>query len=197
MLAGSSIATPQHTSSLPRRCNTHDLPARCRRQHSAIGSKHWSKYMLWKSSIEERTECSSGRARAMVSGAKTVTRLMLVAVVAWHATARADDIMDRRINFHIAASPLPSALIEFSSQSGVQVAAADAAVSNLKSNGVNGTYSGRAAMAMLLQGTGLAYSQAALARLRLPRPGRRSGPWREWARRTARADHRSTHLLKQ
>jgi hypothetical protein len=99
----------------------------------------------------------------MVFGARTVTRLMLVAVVAWHATARADDIMDRRINFHIAASPLPSALIEFSSQSGVQVAAADAAVSNLKSNAVNGTYSVRAAMAMLLQGTGLAYSQAGIA----------------------------------
>jgi hypothetical protein len=99
----------------------------------------------------------------VLSGARTVTRLMLTAVVAslaWQATARAEDIMDRRINFHIAASPLPSALIEFSSQSGVQVAAADAAVSNLKSNGVNGTYSVRAAMGMLLQGTGLAYSQA-------------------------------------
>jgi len=96
----------------------------------------------------------------MASGARTVTRLMLVAAVAWHTTARADDIMDRQINFHIAASPLPNALIEFSSQSGVQVAAADAAVSNLKSNSVNGTYSVRAAMAMLLQGTGLAYSQA-------------------------------------
>jgi Secretin and TonB N terminus short domain len=99
----------------------------------------------------------------MVSGARTVARLMLTAVVAslaWQGTARADDILDRQINFHIAASPLPSALIEFSSQSGVQVAAADAAVSNLKSNGVNGTYSVRAAMSMLLQGTGLAYSQA-------------------------------------
>lgn len=99
----------------------------------------------------------------MVSGARTVARLMLAAVVAslaWHATARADDIMDRQINFHIGASPLPSALIEFSSQSGVQVAAADAAVSNLKSNGVSGTYSVRAALGMLLQGTGLAYSQA-------------------------------------
>ncbi|HMH30290.1 MAG TPA: STN domain-containing protein [Steroidobacteraceae bacterium] len=99
----------------------------------------------------------------MVSGARTVARLMLTAVLAslaWHGTARADDILDRQINFHIAASPLPGALIEFSSQSGVQVAAADAAVSNLKSNGVNGTYSVRAAMGMLLQGTGLAYSQA-------------------------------------
>jgi hypothetical protein len=99
----------------------------------------------------------------MVSGTRTVTRLMLTAVLAslaWHATARADDIMDRQINFHIGASPLPSALIEFSSQSGVQVAAADAAVSNLQSNGVNGTYSVRAAMGMLLQGTGLTYSQA-------------------------------------
>jgi Secretin and TonB N terminus short domain len=84
----------------------------------------------------------------------------VVASLAWHATARAEDIMDRQINFHIGASPLPSALIEFSSQSGVQVAAADAAVSNLKSNGVNGTYSVRAAMGLLLQGTGLAYSQA-------------------------------------
>jgi Secretin and TonB N terminus short domain len=119
--------------------------------------------MLWKSSIKYRTEYSSGRARARVSETRTVARLMLAAVVvslACNATARADDIMDRQINFHIAASPLPSALIEFSSQSGVQVAAADAAVSNLKSNGVNGTYSVRAAMAMLLQGTGLAYSQA-------------------------------------
>ncbi len=116
--------------------------------------------MLWKSSIQERTECSSGRALAMGSGARTVAWLILVAAVAWHATARADDIMDRRINFHIPASPLSSALVEFSSQSGVQVAAADAAVSNLKSNGVNGTYSVRAAMTMLLQGTGLAYSQA-------------------------------------
>ena len=116
--------------------------------------------MLWKSSIKERTACSSGRARAMLSGARSAARLLLVAMVAWHATARADDIMDRQINFHIAASPLPRALIEFLSQSGVQVAAADAAVSNLKSNGVNGTYSVRAAMAMLLQGTGLAYSQA-------------------------------------
>lgn len=96
----------------------------------------------------------------MLSGASTVTRLMFVALVVWHATARADDIMDRQIHFHIAAAPLPRALIEFSSQSGVQVAAADAAVSNLKSNGVNGTYSVRAAMALLLQGTGLAYSQA-------------------------------------
>jgi hypothetical protein len=99
----------------------------------------------------------------MLSGARTLARLMLTVVVAslaWQATARAEDIMDRRINFHIAGSPLPSALIEFSSQSGVQVAAADAAVSNLKSNGVNGTYSVRAAMGLLLQGTGLTYSQA-------------------------------------
>jgi Secretin and TonB N terminus short domain len=96
----------------------------------------------------------------MVSGARIVAWLMLVAVMTWHGTARADDIMDRQIHFHIPASPLPSALIEFSTQSGVQVAAADAAVSNLKSNGVNGTYSVRAALGMLLQGTGLAYSQA-------------------------------------
>jgi hypothetical protein len=114
----------------------------------------------------------------MVSGARTVARLMLTVVVAslaWHATARADDIMDRQINFHIGASPLPSALIEFSSQSGVQVAAADAAVSNLKSNGVNGTYSVRAAMGMLLQGTGLAYSQAGTGTLAIAAAGPKFG----------------------
>jgi hypothetical protein len=99
----------------------------------------------------------------------------VVASLAWQAPARADDIIDRQINFHIGASPLPSALIEFSSQSSVQVAAADAAVSNLKSNGVNGTYSVRAAMGMLLQGTGLAYSQAGTGTVAIAAAGPTSG----------------------
>ena len=51
--------------------------------------------MLWKSSIAKRTEHSSGGACAMVSGVRTVTRLMLVATMAslsWHPTARADTV---------------------------------------------------------------------------------------------------------
>ncbi len=74
-----------------------------------------------------------------------------------HATARADDTLDRSIRFHIAASPLSSALIEFSTQSGLQVAAADAEVAHLNSNGVNGTFPPRVALDMLLHGTGLGF----------------------------------------
>jgi hypothetical protein len=56
-------------------------------------------------------------------------------------------------------SPLASALIEFSSQSGIQVAAADADVSRPKTNGVTGAMPIRAALKALLQGTGLDYSR--------------------------------------
>jgi hypothetical protein len=74
-------------------------------------------------------------------------------------TVRADDKLDRGVRFHISASPLASALIEFSTQSGIKVAAADADVSQLNSNGVNGTFPVRAALTMLLHGTGLAFSR--------------------------------------
>lgn len=83
----------------------------------------------------------------------------LVATMAWHATARADDILDRSMNFHIAPSPLAGALIEFSTQSGLQVAAADAEVSHLNSNGVNGTFPAHVALDLLLHGTGLGFTR--------------------------------------
>jgi hypothetical protein len=82
-----------------------------------------------------------------------------VVLLAWLATARADDLLDRGVRFHIAASPLASALIEFSTQSGIQVAAADADVAHLNSNGVNETLPIRAALGMLLRGTGLEFSR--------------------------------------
>jgi hypothetical protein len=92
------------------------------------------------------------------------TRIQLLLMVAFvatigHATARADDILDRTIRFHIAASPLSSGIIELSTQSGLQVAAADADVSHLNSNGVNGTFPSRVALDMLLHGTGLRFSR--------------------------------------
>jgi hypothetical protein len=83
----------------------------------------------------------------------------IVATIAWHAMAHADDILDRGISFHIAASPLSNALIDFSTQSGLQVAAADADVSHLNSNGVNGTFPPRVALDMLLHGTGLRFTR--------------------------------------
>jgi hypothetical protein len=92
-------------------------------------------------------------------GIRQLLIAVFVATIAWHATARADDILDHSVSFHIAASSLPSALIEFSNQSGLQVAAADAEVSHLNSSGVNGTFPSRVALDMLLHGTGLRFSR--------------------------------------
>jgi len=85
------------------------------------------------------------------------TAMMLA--LAWLAPARADDVLDRGVHFHVAASPLASALIEFSTQSGIQVAVADADVSSLQSNGVSGVLPAREALSILLRGTGLEFSR--------------------------------------
>ena len=107
-------------------------------------------------------ECSFERA-LMAPRSQLRVRLLLIAVlaatIACHATARADEILERSMSFHIAPSPLSSALIEFSTQSGLQVAAADAEVSHLNSNGVTGTFPPRVALALLLHGTGLGFSR--------------------------------------
>jgi hypothetical protein len=108
-------------------------------------------------------EYSFDREAPMASRNKPqVQRVVLAAVavtVAWLTTARADDVLDRNVPFHIPASPLASALIEFSGQSGLQVAAADAEISHLNANGVNGTFPIRAALSMLLHDTGLEFSR--------------------------------------
>ena len=83
----------------------------------------------------------------------------LVVAIAWLRPVRADDILDRDVQFHIPASSLASALVEFSTQSGIRVAAADATVSNLNTDGLNGTYSIHAALHELLHGTGLEFSR--------------------------------------
>ncbi len=85
--------------------------------------------------------------------------LALVLIVAWLEPVRADDVLDRGVSFHILASPLASALLEFSAQSGIRVAAADATVSGLHSDGLNGTYSIHAGLSALLHGTGLDFSR--------------------------------------
>jgi hypothetical protein len=114
----------------------------------------WSIKGLAKSSFE--------RVKIMARENKAVIlRIVLVAFAAgtlWMTPARADDVLDRTVSFHIAPSPLAKALLEFSSQSGLQVAAADADVSRLNTNGVQGALSIRAALTTLLQDTGLSYS---------------------------------------
>jgi hypothetical protein len=99
------------------------------------------------------------------SGIERIALAAVVAAVACLATARADDVLDRRVPFHISASPLASALLEFSAQSGLQVAAADSDVSRLNAQGVNGTLPIRAALSQLLQGSGLEYSRVGAATL--------------------------------
>ncbi len=157
-----SIVTLHHTLSWRQHFSRLDSRARCRLPKSAIGSAHWSKYILLKWSIRERMVYSFDRALMAPRGRPGI-RLALVAVFAltigWQGRARADDVLDRSISFHIAPSPLSSALIEFSTQSELQVAAADADVSHLNSNGVNGTLPARIALDRLLQGTGLRFSR--------------------------------------
>lgn len=114
-----------------------------------------SSIKVWMESSFESVLIMARESEAAIHG------LMLAAFAAamlWSAPARADDMLDRTVPFHIAPSPLASALIEFSSQSGIQVAAADADVSHLKTSGVTGTFTNRAALKMLLQDTGLNYS---------------------------------------
>jgi hypothetical protein len=107
---------------------------------------------------------SSARALKMSPGSKFGIHWPLLALVLIVAglepvRARADDVLDRGVSFHIPASQLASALLEFSTQSGIRVAAADATVSNLNSDGLNGTYSIHAGLSALLHGTGLEFSR--------------------------------------
>jgi len=73
--------------------------------------------------------------------------------------AYADDAMGKSAQFDIAAQPLSSALIQFSTQSGMQVATADIDISKLQSRAVTGTHTIREAMGILLSGTGLDFAQ--------------------------------------
>jgi hypothetical protein len=79
--------------------------------------------------------------------------------MAWNGAARADDILDRGVLFNVPPAPLGNALVDFSAQSGVQVAVADSDVAQVKSGGVTGVYPVREALAILLRGTGLEYSR--------------------------------------
>src|ERR1700761_7938846 len=85
--------------------------------------------------------------------------VIVILSIAWHRTLWADESLDRAMSFHIAPSPLSTALLEFSSQSGLQVAAADADVAQWNTIGATGTYTPRVALNLILSGTGLKFSQ--------------------------------------
>jgi hypothetical protein len=96
--------------------------------------------------------------------------------IAWIATAGADDLLDRQVQFEVSGQPLSKALIAFSTQSGIQVAVADADVSRLWSNGVIGVYPIREALNQLLHGTGLEYSRVGANTLAIRNPGSGAAP---------------------
>jgi hypothetical protein len=113
-------------------------------------------------SIKGSAKSSFERVKIMARENKALILGIVLAAFAtaslWTTSARADGVLDRTVSFHISPSPLANALIEFSSQSGIQVAAADADVSRLSTNGVQGALSVRTALTTLLQDSGLSYS---------------------------------------
>ena len=127
------------------------------------GSKRWSTFMPSKLSTRVPVGSSSNRAwRAACCSRLHLWPIALAAIVASAtllATARADDVLDRAVQFHISPSPLASALIEFSTQSGLQVAVADADVARLRSGGMTGTSPIGSALSELLRGTGLEFAR--------------------------------------
>jgi hypothetical protein len=98
---------------------------------------------------------------AIVRGARALRfGLTLMAVcLAWVPHAYADDLLDKNVHFDIRSAQLGNALVQFATQSGVQVAVADADVAPLQSEGLNGDYSVHEALSILLRNTGLSYTR--------------------------------------
>lgn len=84
----------------------------------------------------------------------------LAALAAWAAVALGDDdLLARKVHLEIPAEPLASALIQFSTQVGVQVAAAEQDVANVQTEGVKGgDYTIEQALNLLVRNTGLTFS---------------------------------------
>jgi outer membrane receptor for ferric coprogen and ferric-rhodotorulic acid len=71
------------------------------------------------------------------------------------ANAQAVAAASQQVRFTVPAGTLASALIAFAGNAGVSVSAPPALVGGLQSNGLNGTYSISAGLAVLLENTGL------------------------------------------
>jgi iron complex outermembrane recepter protein len=80
-----------------------------------------------------------------------------------------------RSQFDIAPQQLPSALLKFSEQSGVQVTSPGALIEGRNSPGVVGTFDARAALGKLLQNTALAYEVVDNNTVVITTPGSASG----------------------
>jgi hypothetical protein len=79
------------------------------------------------------------------------------------SAARAADFLERPAHFDIAAGPLAGALLQFSSQSGVQVALGDTDAAQVRVGAFSGDCSIRDALTHLLKDTGLTFSPVGTA----------------------------------
>ncbi len=86
--------------------------------------------------------------------------LLIALVLGWCAIAfaRADDVTERQIVFHIRAQPLASALIEFSKQTQLQIMSQGVDIAERKTSGIAGKYTVAEALKQLLAGSHLEYS---------------------------------------
>lgn len=80
----------------------------------------------------------------------------LIVAIAYPALAAAD--LATTVQFDIKAQRLPSALIQYSQQSGVQVTARASLLAGIRSAGVKGTMPASSALGQLLTGTGVEYA---------------------------------------
>lgn len=82
----------------------------------------------------------------------------VLAAVLFQSVARADEF-DRQVKLDIAPQPLASALLTFAEQSNIQVVTSSSDLQQYKTQGLNGTFSVRAGISALLNGTGLVFRQ--------------------------------------
>lgn len=91
-------------------------------------------------------------------GGRTIARVVvpLVVAMAYPALAAAD--LAATVQFDIKAQRLPSAVIQYSQQSGVQVTAPASLLVGIRSTAVKGAFTASAALGQLLMGTGIEYA---------------------------------------
>ena len=89
----------------------------------------------------------------------TIALLIVLSVAPTFADDTQQGDLDRQQAFSIEAQALDAALLDFSDQANVQVMVAAATVEGLETNGVEGTYTARSALAALLDSNDLQFTE--------------------------------------
>src|SRR5258706_3673742 len=106
---------------------------------------------------------------------RLVSALFALASIGLSIPARAIDF-NQQIEFDIPAQPLPSALVLFSRQAGVQVLTATKELEGLQSSSLKGRYSLREGAETLLEVTGLTAGQGGVSAIAIkPKNGQAGG----------------------